>query len=49
MDDEMESDFWKTMRKHEVDIYFAGEVHSNTVTKDPKSDLVQVVTRVADM
>ena len=45
MDGEMESDFWKTMRKHEVDIYFAGEVHSNTVTKDPKSDLVQVVTR----
>jgi len=45
MDGEMESDFWKTLRKHEVDIYFAGEVHSNTVTKDPKSDLVQVVTR----
>jgi hypothetical protein len=45
MDDEMESDFWKTMRKHEVDIYFAGEVHSNTVTKDPKSDLIQIVTR----
>ncbi|MDA7916451.1 LamG domain-containing protein [Verrucomicrobia bacterium] len=45
MDGEMESDFWKTMRKHKVDIYFAGEVHSNTVTKDPKSDLIQVVTR----
>ena len=45
MDDEMESDFWKTLRKHKVDIYFAGEVHSNTVTKDPLSDLVQVVTR----
>ena len=45
MDDEMESDFWKTLRKHKVDIYFAGEVHSNTVTKDPSSDLVQVVTR----
>ena len=45
MDGEMESDFWKTLRKHDVDIYFAGEVHSNTVTKDPKSDLVQVVTR----
>ena len=45
MDDEMESDFWKTLRKHKVDIYFAGEVHPNTVTKDPKSDLVQVVTR----
>ncbi|MHC4516971.1 MAG: LamG-like jellyroll fold domain-containing protein [Planctomycetota bacterium] len=45
MDGEMESDFWKAMRKHKVDIYFAGEVHSNTVTKDPRSDLVQVVTR----
>ena len=49
MDDEMESDFWKTLRKHKVDIYFAGEVHSNTVTKDPKSDLVQVVTRAKFM
>jgi Concanavalin A-like lectin/glucanases superfamily len=49
MDDEMESDFWKTLRKHQVDIYFAGEVHSNTVTKDPKSELVQVVTRAKFM
>ncbi len=49
MDDEMESDFWKTLRKHNVDIYFAGEVHSNTVTKDPKSDLVQVVTRARNL
>ncbi len=49
MDDEMESDFWKTLRKHKVDIYFAGEVHSNTVTKDPESDLVQVVTRAKFM
>ncbi|MEA2067787.1 MAG: LamG domain-containing protein [Verrucomicrobiota bacterium] len=38
-------DFWKTLRKHEVDIYFAGEVHANTVTKDPESDLVQIVSR----
>ncbi|MGB0413844.1 MAG: LamG-like jellyroll fold domain-containing protein [Coraliomargarita sp.] len=45
MDGEMDSAFWKTLRKHRVDIYFAGEVHSNTVTKDPESDLVQVVTR----
>jgi hypothetical protein len=45
MDDEMESGFWKTLRKHKVDIYFAGEVHSNTVTKDPQSDLVQIVSR----
>jgi len=45
MDGEMDSAFWKTLRKHKVDIYFAGEVHSNTVTKDPESDLVQVVSR----
>jgi hypothetical protein len=45
MDGEVDSDFWKTLRKHKVDIYFAGEVHSNTVTKDPESDLVQIVTR----
>lgn len=45
MDDGEESPFWKTLRKHQVDIYFAGEVHANTATKDPVSDLVQVVTR----
>jgi len=45
MGNEMESDFWQTLRKHKVDIYFAGEVHYNTVTKDPKSDLVQIVSR----
>jgi hypothetical protein len=45
MDDGIESPFWKTLRKHKVDIYFAGEVHANTVTKDPESDLVQVVSR----
>ncbi|WP_226996589.1 LamG domain-containing protein [Thalassotalea crassostreae] len=45
IDDGVESPFWQLMRKYKVDIYFAGEVHANTVTKDPESDLLQVVTR----
>jgi len=45
MDNDVDSDFWKTLRKHKVDVYFAGEVHANTVTKDPGSDLVQIVSR----
>jgi hypothetical protein len=40
-----ESAFWRTMRRHDVDIYFAGEVHANTVTKDRESDLIQIVSR----
>eukprot|EP00559_Dactyliosolen_fragilissimus_P009826 CAMPEP_0184854838 /NCGR_PEP_ID=MMETSP0580-20130426/220_1 /TAXON_ID=1118495 /ORGANISM="Dactyliosolen fragilissimus" /LENGTH=748 /DNA_ID=CAMNT_0027349183 /DNA_START=20 /DNA_END=2266 /DNA_ORIENTATION=+ len=41
------SAFWKAMRKYKVDLYFAGEVHDNTVSKDPYpgSNLVQVVSR----
>ncbi|MBT4818735.1 MAG: hypothetical protein HON70_23700, partial [Lentisphaerae bacterium] len=45
MDRGMKSELWKTMRKHKVDIYFAGEVHANTLTKDPESNLVQLVSR----
>jgi len=45
MDDGVNSEFWQLLRKYQVDIYFAGEVHANTVTKDPESDLLQVVTR----
>jgi len=45
MDYGEESNFWKTMVKYNVDIYFAGEVHSNTVTKDPDSNLLQIVSR----
>ena len=40
-----ESDFWKAMRQHKVDIYFSGETQLNTVTKDPESDLIQIVSR----
>lgn len=45
LDGAEKSPFWKTMRKYKVDVYFAGEVHSNTVTKDPQSNLLQVVSR----
>jgi len=39
------SDFFAAMRQYGVDIYMGGEVHGNTVTLDPTSDLVQLVTR----
>ena len=45
IDDGEDSNFWRLLRKYKVDVYFAGEVHANTVTKDPKSDLLQIVTR----
>jgi hypothetical protein len=45
MDDGIENPFWKLLRKYKVDIYFAGEVHANTVTKDPESNLIQLVSR----
>lgn len=45
MDGGVENPFWKTLRKYKVDIYFAGEVHANTVTKDPGSDVIQLVSR----
>ncbi len=45
MDDGMDNPFWQTLRKYSVDIYFAGEVHANTVTKDPESNLIQLVSR----
>ncbi len=40
-----DSQFWKMMQKYSVDIYFAGEVHANTVRKDSSSNIVQVVAR----
>jgi hypothetical protein len=45
IDNGVDNPFWQLMRKYQVDIYFAGEVHANTVTKDPESNLLQVVTR----
>jgi hypothetical protein len=40
-----ESEFWKVMQTYGVDVYFAGEVHANTATKDESSNLLQVVSR----
>jgi hypothetical protein len=40
-----ESPFWQLLRKYKVDVYFSGEVHSDTLIKDPESSLVQVTTR----
>jgi hypothetical protein len=45
IDNGINNPFWQLMRKYEVDIYFAGEVHANTVTKDPQTDLLQVISR----
>lgn len=45
IDNGTDSEFWKVMQKYEVDIYFGGEVHANTVTKDPESNLIQVISR----
>mmetsp|Transcript_9756 Transcript_9756/g.18332 ORF Transcript_9756/g.18332 Transcript_9756/m.18332 type:complete len:962 (-) Transcript_9756:1208-4093(-) len=45
LDQEERSDFWNILRKHSVDVYFSGEVHLNTVTKDTESNVVQVVSR----
>jgi len=33
------------LRKYKVDLYLAGEVHMNTVTKDTESNLIQLVAR----
>lgn len=45
MDMNEDSEFWGVLRKHPVDIYFAGEAHLNTVTKDAESGIIQIVGR----
>jgi len=51
MDGAEKSPFWVIMDKYDVDIYFAGEVHVNTVSKskDPASNLVQIVSGHKDL
>jgi hypothetical protein len=44
-DEGTDSPFWKIMEEYNVDIYFAGEVHANTVSKSKNSNLVQIVSR----
>ncbi|MEN8663022.1 MAG: hypothetical protein ABF330_11085 [Lentimonas sp.] len=43
--DNENSGFFNVMRQYGVDLYLVGEVHANTMTVDPTSDLVQLVTR----
>ncbi|MCK5175413.1 MAG: hypothetical protein KAR47_18610, partial [Planctomycetes bacterium] len=45
MEHTTDSSFMQAMRDGNVDLYLAGEVHSNTVTVDTESDLVQWVCR----
>lgn len=40
-----DSQFWKIMEAYDVDIYLAGEVHATTVSRQPTSSLLQVVSR----
>ena len=45
MDRAYESPFWKAMRRFNVDVYFAGEVHATSASKDPQSNLIQIISR----
>jgi len=45
MDGGTNSGFWNMMQKYKVDVYFAGDAHANTVTKDDTSNLLQIVSR----
>lgn len=45
MDGAEKSGFWKAMQLYGVDIYFVGEVHANTVIKDPHSNVIQITSR----
>ena len=45
MDGAEQSEFWKAMQEFGVDIYFVGEVHANTVIKDPESNVIQIASR----
>ncbi len=44
-----DSPFWQTLQKHshqkggKVRFYFSGEVHTTTASKDPESDIIQLV------
>lgn len=49
VDDNESEKILNLFRKYRVDLYLAGEVHMNTVTKDPKSDLIQFVARGNDL
>ncbi len=43
LDTQQHSAFWKLLRKYQVDVYLAGEVHQTTVIKDPESRILQII------
>jgi len=45
LDNGEDSELWRLMNLYEVDIYFAGEVHANTVIKSQSSNLIQISSR----
>ena len=49
VDDSQSEKILNLFRKYHVDLYLAGEVHMNTLTKDSKSDLIQFVGRGNDL
>lgn len=49
VDDSESERILNLFRTYNVDLYLAGEVHMNTVTKDSKSDLIQFVGRGNDL
>jgi len=49
VDDRESEKILNLFRKYNVDLYLAGEVHMNTVTKDSKSNLIQFVARGNDL
>ncbi|MGJ8585139.1 MAG: metallophosphoesterase family protein [Marinosulfonomonas sp.] len=44
-EDGPDSALWKLLQEYEVDLYFNGEVHANTVRTDPDSRIVQISSR----
>ncbi|WP_299868739.1 LamG domain-containing protein [uncultured Roseobacter sp.] len=44
-DDGQHSPFWHLLREYEVDAYFSGEVHTDTLIEDADTSLLQVTTR----
>uniref|UniRef100_A0A7S3QJ37 Laminin G domain-containing protein n=1 Tax=Chaetoceros debilis TaxID=122233 RepID=A0A7S3QJ37_9STRA len=45
VDGGVESEFWQLMVQYGVSVYLGGEVHTVTATKDPSTNLVQVISR----
>lgn len=45
LDGDADSAFWRLLRRYEVDAYFAGEVHADTLIEDDAGTPLQVTTK----